>query len=151
MEQSPLAIELLSPNGQIWRVNAAWQRLWNVDQDATAELLSNYNMLNDAQIDEIGLAPVVRRAFDGESVVLPPVQYDGNLAAETIGLGNMGMPTPWIQCHLFPVKDANGNVTCVVNTYMDITELKLAEHDAREQREALARIGRATMMGQLTG
>ncbi len=34
---------------------------------------------------------------------------------------------------------------------MDITDLKRAEQEAREQREALARVERATSMGQLTG
>jgi len=33
----------------------------------------------------------------------------------------------------------------------DVTELKHAEIEAREQREVLARVGRATKMGQLTG
>ena len=47
--------------------------------------------------------------------------------------------------------DKDGGVTQIVNTYMDITDLKTAETDAREQRDALARVDRTRSMGQLTG
>jgi C4-dicarboxylate-specific signal transduction histidine kinase len=52
---------------------------------------------------------------------------------------------------LYSVKDEYGKIEYVVNTYMDITEVKHAEEDARKQQEIIARTGRTTRMGQLTG
>ena len=39
----------------------------------------------------------------------------------------------------------------MVNTYQDITDIKYAEMEARRHQDALARVDRATSMGQLTG
>ena len=151
MEQSPLAIELLTPDGQIDRVNAAWQQLWAFPDEELAQFLSEYNMLTDMQAEALGIASLIKRAFAGEPIILPPIQYDGTVAAEVVGLEGTQLRSPWIQCHLYPIKDADGKVTGVVNTYVDITDLRRAEQDARKQREALARVGRTTVMGQLTG
>ena len=152
MEQSPLAIEILSPEGQIAQVNAAWLQLWGLrDEEDKDQVLAAYNMLTDEQIKERGLMPLVERAFAGEQVVLPAFEYSAPRAGEEMGLEGLGRMVPWIQCHLYPVKDQNGDVMYIVNTYMDITDMKHAEQEAREQRDALARVERATSMGQLTG
>jgi C4-dicarboxylate-specific signal transduction histidine kinase len=52
---------------------------------------------------------------------------------------------------LFPVKNENQEILFVVNTYVDITDLKRAEKEARKHQDALARVDRAASMGQLTG
>ena len=137
MEQSPLAIEILTPEGQISRVNAAWMRMWDLNEEGTAQVLTKYNMLSDKQIEELGILPLVEKAFTGQPVVLPPIQYSGHLAAELMGLESVEIKSPWIQCHLYSVKDANGKIAYVVNTYVDITERKQVEI---ELRNALAEI-----------
>jgi signal transduction histidine kinase len=151
MERSPLAIEILTPDGQISQVNTAWMRLWGVNEEETAQSLANYNMLNDKQIVELGIAPLVERAFSGQPVVLPPIHYHASRAAEEVGLDQIRARSRWVQCHLYAVKDAIGKIDYVVNIYTDITELRRAEREAQEQREALARVDRASSMGQLTG
>ena len=151
MEQSPLAIELLSPDGKIIEANSAWARLWDTNEEQMAETLSKYNMRTDKQLKDLGLSPLVEKAFAGTTVVLPPIHYDANRTADEFGVEPGQFKAPWIQSHLYPVKDASGKVEYVVNTYMDITELKRVEKESREQRDALARVDRATSMGQLTG
>jgi C4-dicarboxylate-specific signal transduction histidine kinase len=151
MERSPLAIEILTPEGQISRVNAAWMTMWGVNEEETEEVLVEYNMLSDSQIVEQGIMPLVERAFSGEPVILPPFQYDASRTAEEVGLEHIKALSRWIQCHLYSVKDTSDEIDYIVNIYMDITELRLAEQEAQEQREALARMDRTTSMGQLTG
>ena len=151
MEASPLAIEILAPDGHIIQVNAAWMRLWGTNEEETARAMADYNMLNDGQLVDLGIAPLVKRAFSGQHVVLPPIQYHADRAAEEIGFELEQGRSPWIQSHLYAVKDENEEVSYVVNIYMDITELRQAEQEALKQREALARVDRATTMGQLTG
>jgi PAS domain S-box-containing protein len=151
MERSPLAIEILTPDGQISQVNAAWMSLWGVNEEETAQMLAKYNMLADSQVVDQGIMPLVERAFSGQPVVLPPIQYNANRSAEEVGLEHIKARSPWVQCHLYSIKDANGEIDYVVNIYMDITALRLAEQEALEQRETLARIDRTSSMGQLTG
>jgi C4-dicarboxylate-specific signal transduction histidine kinase len=151
MEQSPQGTEILSPDGKIQQVNSAWRQLWDVTEDEAAAVLEKYNMLTDPQVIDLGLAPLVEKAFQGEPVVLPPIQYSAQQTTEDFDLPAMDVRSPWIRCHLYPVKDEQGNVDFVVNTYQDITDIKYAEMEARRHQDALARVDRTTSMGQLTG
>jgi len=151
MEQSPLGMEILSPDGKILQVNSAWRRLWDVTEEEAAAALAGYNMLTDPQTVDLGVAPLIEKAFEGEPVVLPPIQYSAQQTTEDFDLPEMQVRAPWIRCYLYPVKDKHGNVDFVVNTYQDITDIKHAEMDARRLQDALARVDRATSMGQLTG
>jgi len=151
MEQSPIAICLLNPEGQVIQVNSAWLRLWDVNEEEAARVLENYNLLTDKLIEDLGTMPLVEKAFAGENVVLPPMQYDANITTKEIGLEDIEAKVAWIQSHLYSVKDADGDVAYVVNTLMDLTDLKETEQEAQEQREALARVDRTTRMGQLAG
>ena len=151
MEQSPLAIELLAPDGRITKVNSAWMRMWGISEEEAARILDKYNMLTDPQAETLGIGPLIRKAFAGEAVILPSVEYSADRTADDLGLEGIKGRTPWIQCHLFPVKNESQEVQFVVNTYVDITDFKRAEHEARKHRDALARANREESMGRLTG
>jgi PAS domain S-box-containing protein len=151
MEESPLAMEILTPDGKIIKVNTAWMNLWNVNEKQTETVMEKYNMRTNKQLKELGFLPLVEKAFSGQDIVLPPFVYDVNRAVEELGIESSKLRSPWIQSHLYSVKDRNNKVAYVVNTYMDLTELKQAEKEAREHREVLARVDRATKMGQLSG
>jgi PAS domain S-box-containing protein len=151
MEQSPLGIVVLTPDGQITQVNSAWMRAWGIDELETARVMAEYNFLTDPQMEELGVMPLVEKAFAGERVVLPPIEYSGKRAMADMRLEDIEPRTLWIQIHLYSVKDEQGAVAYVVGINFDITDLKKAEREAREQREVLARLDRATSMGKLTG
>jgi PAS domain S-box-containing protein len=151
MEESPLDIVIMNPRGQITEVNSAWMRHWGLDREETAVVLAKYNLRTDKQLEDCGFLPLVERAFAGESVVLPPIEYIGNLEVERMGLEGVELSSRWIQIHLYSVNDDKGDIEYVVGINTDITELKEAEREIREQRDALARVERATAMGQLTG
>ena len=150
MEQSPLATAIVSPKGQIIEVNSAWYKQWGLTREEAAKLFANYNNLTDKQHQETGVAPLIDRAFMGEQVILPPVEYIGNRVMQELELEDIEANTVWIQTHYYPVKDKNGEIEYVVATNMDVTKLKQAEEKAEEQRESLARMDRASSMGQLT-
>jgi chemotaxis protein methyltransferase CheR len=132
MEQSPFGIEILTPDGKISQVNDAWMRLWGFSAEQIGHVLEKYNILQDTQVKELGLMPLVERAFAGEKVILPPAEYSGHRAMEEIGLAHMNPQTLWIQCHLYAIKDANGEVKYIVNTYVDITDIKKSEIELRQ-------------------
>jgi PAS domain S-box-containing protein len=151
MEQSPMAMEILSPDGRILQVNSAWKKLWNTTDEEAAATLEKYNMLTDPQNVDLGVAELTKKAFEGEPVTLPPIQYSAQRTTEDFDLPEMQVRSPWIRSHLYPVKDQEGNVEFVVNTYQDITDIKRAEAETRQHQDAIARLNRATSMGQLTG
>nr|MDQ3805015.1 PAS domain S-box protein [Acidobacteriota bacterium] len=52
VEQSPVSTQIFSPDGRTIRVNRAWEELWGV----TLERLGGYNILEDPQLEEKGIA-----------------------------------------------------------------------------------------------
>ena len=151
MQQSPLGIVIYSPEGRITEVNPAWMQAWGIDELESARMMTEYNILTDPQLEELGVLPLIEKAFAGERVVLPPIEYSGKRAVEDMGLEDIEPKTVWVQVHLYAIKDEHGAVAHVVVINVDITDLRLAEQDAREQRDALARLNRTTMMEKLTG
>jgi signal transduction histidine kinase len=151
MEQAPLPISLFGPDGKIAEVNPAWIRSWGFDDSEVVRVVKEYNFLTDEQMAETGVLPLVRKAFAGDPVVLPLIEYSGVRSAGEMGLEDVEPATLWIQIHLYPIKDRQGKVERVVAINVDTTELKHAERDAREQRDALARVDRAARLSQLRG
>ena len=129
MEQSPLAMEILNPDGQIIMINKAWLQLWGVNEEEAKKATAHYNMLDDPQTVELGVAPLVQKAFAGEPVVLPMIEYSGQRAAEDVDMPDLKVNTVWIQCHLFPIKDKQNEVEFVVNTYNDLSAQTLANQE----------------------
>ena len=151
MEQSPLPIARFTPDGKIAQVNSAWLRGWGFDESEAAQVIGEYNFLADQQFEELGLMPLVEKAFAGDHVVLPEIEYIGVRTMQEIGLEDIEPRTLWIQVHLYPIKDEQGTLENIVTINVDTTELKRAEREAREQRDALARVDRTTRLGQLRG
>jgi PAS domain S-box-containing protein len=151
MEQSPLAMTLVTLEGKNIQVNSAWKKLWGFDDDMVAEVNQNYNLLNDDQLRNLGLADEVKKAFAGENVILPPIEYIGQQTVEDLDLQNVKAASVWIQIHLNPIRNEDEEIEFVVGTLVDVTALKEGEEEAHRQREALARVTRVARMEQMTG
>ena len=145
MEQSPFPMELLTPDGKINQVNPSWYKLWGIDEVSAAETLEKYNMITDPQLKKLGVADLVKKAFSGEHVILPPIIYDSGQTVVDFELENIkGLRSPWIQSHLYPIKDANGKLEFMVNTYVDITDLKKSEEDILKSEERFQHLMEST-------
>lgn len=128
IEQSPLSVQVLSPDGTTLRVNRAWEDLWG----ATFEQItsSGYNMLEDRQLAEKGIMPYIRRGFAGEPTAIPPIMYDPD---ETLpGLSAHETSQRWVSGFIYPVRDEAGDMREVTLIHEDITERVLAEEALRE-------------------
>ena len=74
-----------------------------------------------------GIMDQVKEAFKGKHIILPPIQYNTDQTIDDFDIGILKkLRSPWIQCHLSPVRDQEGNIAFIVNTYVDITDLKKA-------------------------
>lgn len=120
-DQSPLSIQIFSPEGLTIRVNKAWEKLWGV----AAEQILGYNILEDRQLVERGIMHYIERAFAGKICEIPPILYDPE---ETIpNLTENKEPKRWTRAIIYPLKDAEGKIQEVVLIHEDITELKKIE------------------------
>jgi PAS domain S-box-containing protein len=140
-EQSPMSTQILSPEGRTIWVNRAWVRLWGV----TLEQLGDYNILEDPQLEEKCIAPLLRRAFAGESVELPAILYDPE---ETIpNMSSNPEPGRWVRAFAFPVIDEAGALREVVLMHEDITARRRAEEQARRWAEVFEHVQWGVVLG----
>jgi PAS domain S-box-containing protein len=113
-EQSPLSVQIFLPGGQTCRVNSAWIRLFRL----TAEQGYAFNVLEDPDLNASGTVHLIRKAFEGEVVQVPPVPYP---------VSKDPPEYRWIGGVLYPLKNEAGQVMEVVTVHHDITETKQAE------------------------
>ncbi len=136
-EQSPLSVQLLSADGRTIAVNKAYKKLWNLTDDFIENFIfKQYNMLNDPILEERGVAHLIRNAFNGESVDLPPLCYD------PITFGHAQGRTRWVEAYLNPILDNDGNVSEVVLIHNDVTDKVESEAELKKAKEAAEQASR---------
>lgn len=119
LEQLPFSIQIFTPDGWSLHVNRAWEELWDTSREALT--LHNYNILNDEQLVAKEIMPYVKKAFGGAAVRVPPVLY---APAET---GYHTARPRWLGAFIFPIKNEDETIKCVVCVHEDVTEQKKAE------------------------
>ena len=131
MEQSPISILIMTPDGQVNRANASYMKLWGFNRHTMQEVYEKYNLLEDEQLSKFGVMPLIKRAFAGESVDLPQIEYNAQETLDAVDINEKEGEKRWVQSHLYPVKDKNGSVMQVVLMLEDITQQKRAEKELR--------------------
>ena len=135
-EQTPLSVQVLDPSGMTLAVNRAWETLWG----ATFDQLHDYNILQDPQLEALGIVALLRRAFAGERAELPLVAYVPDR-------GDFRGTARWVRAMAAPVLDDDGRIALVVLVHEDVTEAVEArerlEHARRllEESQRNARVG----------
>ena len=131
MEQAPFSIQLFDPDGRTATVNKAWEQLWG---EKLAQI-PEYNVLDDPQLEAKGITPLLRRAFDGEAVDLPAIEYDPN---ETFPNSSSHVdPKKWVSAVAYPLRDREGNLRQVALVHQDITERTKAQMLLDSQKESM--------------
>lgn len=125
IEESPIATAIYRPDGTPKYFNKAYGAIWNAPEGTGTRALDMYNLLEDEQLIEIGLMPLVRKAFSGELCEIPPVPYT---PANTHSIADLELKEQrYVKGHIFPLKDRQGNLEEVVMVLTDVTYQKRAE------------------------
>ena len=129
MEQAPFSVQVFSADGRTIRVNRAWEELWGV----TLAQISDYNILQDRQLEEKGILPFIRKAFEGEASQVPLIEYDPNVTIPD--RTRHRDPKRWVSAVAYPLKDAAGRVREVVLVHEDVTARHRAEQALHQSEE----------------
>ncbi|HEY1376040.1 MAG TPA: GAF domain-containing protein, partial [Gemmataceae bacterium] len=125
IEGSPLSVEVVAADGHIREVNPAWEQFWGLTLDQAA----GYSLLEDRQLDAKGVMPYVRRAFAGETVVVPAFDY-------VMRAGKFKGQPRWVRTVIYPVRGDRGAVEEVVLIQEDVSSSKREEDRLRVLAEA---------------
>ncbi len=130
MEQAPFSVQRFASDGRTIAVNQAWSELWGV----TLDQISDYNVLEDQQLEAKGILPILRRAFAGEPVILPAVRYDPN---ETLpDRSRYADAVRWVSAVAYPLRDSESRIREVVLIHQDRTARDPRRYrDARKRRK----------------
>ena len=128
---APVAFEVYDERGHCLVTNQAAVELFGSAPPP------GYNIFEDNLAEAAGLSALIRRAFEGETVRLPPTWYD---ARDLTNVEVEGKPVA-IELTLFPLRDAHGVVRHVGLCHKDVTsemELRKVEASLREAQESLS-------------
>jgi PAS domain S-box-containing protein len=128
-DHMPLAIQVFSPKGVVLRVNKAWKNMWQ----ASLPDLQNYKVLEDRQLEEVGVLKLLQQAFAGQSVTFPVHIYDRARARGVAG----GDDKIWIRAFAYPVLSEDRRVLEVVVVQEDVTENRKTEAQLRKLAQAI--------------
>ena len=126
VEQSPLSMQVLSPDGKTVQVNKAWEQMWGMQLEEVRDqpiFESKKKLIRE-------LTPYLERAFAGETVPVPPLRT-------VTSRGDYAGRELWTRSIIYPVKNADGSTCEVVLIHEDITERKLAEEALRKAHDEL--------------
>ena len=123
--QSPVSIQVFSPDGLTIMVNKAWEEMWRIKPK---DILYVYNILQDKQLIANNLMPYIKEAFVGKKKYLPTIKYEPDKTVP----GVSDVKYRWVSAVIYPLKDRKGNVQYVVLQHADVTK----EFDAKENLQA---------------
>lgn len=133
MEQAPLGMEVFAMDGTLVQVNKAWEAMWGARGE---EIIGKYNPLKNQQLKDMGIMPVLERAFAGEPVQVPDAEVDPSRS-------NLPGKKRWIRSHVYHIRDKDDHITNVVLLSEDISERKRAEQMLRALNQAALAIEHA--------
>jgi PAS domain S-box-containing protein len=127
--QFPLSVQIFSPDGRTVEVNEAWEELFGLKLEDTR----GWNPLHEPQLAELGA--LLRRAFAGETLELPPSLFDTRRAVGA----DTATEARWIQGSARPVRGADGEIREVIIVHQDVTDLKEAQAALERTNSGLER------------
>jgi PAS domain S-box-containing protein len=125
IDMSPIAMWISDKEGTITRVNHSLCNTINLTEDA---VVGKYNVLKDANLEIQGVMPRVRAVFEEHEPARFSIPWK---AADAGDVDFEGARDMHIDVSMFPILNAQGELTNVVCQWVDITERKRAEEALR--------------------
>jgi PAS domain S-box-containing protein len=127
-EQVPFGIALFDTSGGIRGMNAVFRKTWGIGKKKEKTLYGEYSLFSDPQPFLRKNMKLVKKAFEGEVVQLPPLEYIPKRA----GKNSFGGPERfWFQGYFFPIDSGDAGAGEIGFIVEDITEMKQAEEEIR--------------------
>ncbi|MCP5096973.1 MAG: GAF domain-containing protein [Chloroflexi bacterium] len=134
INQSPYSTVIYDTNGRPRYYNQSAIDLWGLSEQDLEFFRSNYNILEDKQLENTGILHYINEALAGNGAVAPPNRYEFQRIDKS---GNAINDVRWIVPHCYPVKDEAGNVLEIVIVHQDVTNQKRVENEIDHRNQEL--------------
>ena len=129
LDRSPFAMWIADHEGTVIRTNHSLRKNLNL---ADEMIVGKYNVLEDANLENQGVMPLVKSVFDEHEAVRFSITWKADEAGEVDYQGGKDLH---IDVSIFPILSDAGELINVVCQWVDITDLKKAEDTLRESEE----------------
>ncbi|MDF3128270.1 PAS domain S-box protein [Kiritimatiellaeota bacterium B1221] len=131
LDQSPIPMFITSPTGTALRCNNAIRELWALSQ---SESISKYSLRNDQNF----IVPEIREKLESALKVKQRVRYEIYWDPKKVQGINLGVTHfIWLDISVFPLLNAENEVTHLVVQMVDISLQKKAAEDLVHQQSRL--------------
>ena len=120
-EQSPLAMQIYNPDGDVVKANKSWERFWRVSAETA---VAHNNILQDEQARKIGLTAAFQQALLGNSTILHDVEYNPHR------ISTKGRKK-FFHIRMFPLRIDDDQIEGVVCVLEDTTDMIALEVERR--------------------
>ncbi|MEQ9168174.1 MAG: PAS domain S-box protein [Fulvivirga sp.] len=125
IEESPIATAIYHKDGRPRYFNKAYGDLWGANSGMAIKAITNYNILEDDQLVDLGIMPFIEKGFAGSPCDIPIIAYN---PYDTPSIKSLGInEKKFIKGHIFPVKNANEDLEEVILMLTDITFQRQAD------------------------
>lgn len=145
IKQNPYPIYVSDAKGTLIKANKALLKLLRISED---EVVGKYNLLKDSQVANQGLLPLVKKAFNGETVnfIIKYKTTDVKQLTLTDRTSDVILETT-----IAPILDEKGHVKNAIVVHIDVTEHKKIEKEMEKTAENLALVNeKLGVVGKLT-
>ncbi len=125
VDMSPFAMWIADPDGTVIRVNRSLCEILGLTDE---QVVGTYNVLADENLQNKDLAPLVKSVFKKHKPVRFSMPWK---VAEAGDVDFDGARDLYIDVSMFPILNAENELANVVCQWVDITERKRAEEEAR--------------------
>jgi PAS domain S-box-containing protein len=134
IDMSPFAMWISDKAGTVIRTNRSLCETINL---ADEKIIGKYNVLEDKNLEIQGVMPQVRAVFEKHE----PARF--NIPWKAVSAGDVdfrGGRDMYIDVSMFPIQNEQNELTNVVCQWIDITELKQAEEEAKAMQAETQRL-----------